>query len=294
MAELIHCSLVDWYGKNLGQGSRFGGRAEPFLLFPRVYRELDPGEGLGAYSRDGELLGVCFVHPRPTHFSVGIVATAPSAVGRGVARALLAPVLERAGQEGKPVRLVSSLFSLDSYSLYTRMGFRPGAIYQDLQFDVPQNGLGGPMPSAAGRVRVARGEEAGRIALFEQGLRGILREKDWSFFLKNQVFECRVWILEDASGEILGVLVSGEHPDWGMLGPGCAREAETALAMVWRALDERRGRRTVLLVPARESDLVRRLYGWGGRNIELHVAQVRGTEFDEAGLGFPTFLPETA
>ena len=79
-----------------------------------------------------------------------------------------------------------------------------------------------------------------------------------------------------------------------MLGPGCAQEAETAAALVWRALEERRGRRTVLLVPARESDLVRRLYGCGGRNIELHVAQILGPDFDETGLAFPTFLPETA
>jgi hypothetical protein len=59
-------------------------------------------------------------------------------------------------------------------------------------------------------------------------------------------------------------------------------------------LDVRRGKSTVLLVPARESELVRRFYGWGGRNIELHVAQVRGAEFSETGIAFPTFLPETA
>lgn len=294
VAELIHRSLVDWYGKNLGQGARFGDRSEPFLLFPRVYRELDPGEALGAFGGDGELLGVCFVHPRPTHVSVGIVATAPAAAGRGVARSLLAPVLERAAREGKPVRLVSSLFSLDSYSLYTRMGFRPGAIYQDLQFEVPQGGLAVPVPESAKRVRLAGVEDAGRIAAFEQGLRGILREKDWVFFLTDRVFGWRVWIVEAPSGALSGVLVSGEHPDWGMLGPGCARDPESAAALVWRALDGRRGRSSVLLAPARETDLVQRFYGWGGRNIELHVTQVLGTEFPEVGLGFPTFLPESA
>jgi GNAT superfamily N-acetyltransferase len=294
VADLIHRSLVSWYGKNLGQGGRFGESSEPFLLFPRVYEALDPGDAVAAYGEKGELLGVCFAHARPTHYSVGIVATDPSSAGRGVARALLAEVLKRADREEKPVRLVSSLWSLDSYSLYTRMGFRPGAIYQDLQFEVPDTGLRGEVPSGVDRVRLAGRQDAEKIARFEQQLRGIFREKDWVFFLGKKVLDWRVWVAEDGSGDVAGVLVSGEHPHWGMLGPGVARDADWAGALVWRALGERCGRTTVLLVPARETELVRRLYAWGGRNLELHVAQVRGLEFEEAGIGFPTFLPETA
>jgi hypothetical protein len=78
VAVLLHRSLVSWYESKLGQGARFGDRPEPFRLIPEVYAALDPGEALAARAADtGQLLGVCFVHPRPTHVSRGIVAVAP-------------------------------------------------------------------------------------------------------------------------------------------------------------------------------------------------------------------------
>ena len=131
------------------------------------------------------------------------------------------------------------------------------------------------------------------IANLEQELQGIRREKDYRFFLENRVGDWRVWVCEDSSGFLAGALVSSAHPDWGMLGPGVARDLPTALGLLWTALNERRGRNTVVLVPAGESPLVQVLYGWGGRNIELHVAQVLGASGAVSGIAFPTFLPES-
>ncbi len=298
VARLIHRSLVSWYESHLGQGARFGDRYEPFLLFPQVYEALDPGEALVAFEsseqRPEELIGVCFVHERETHFALGIVATDPLKAGSGAARRMVEAALNRAKEKGKPVRLVSSLMNLDSFSLYTRMGFLPGRIFQDLAISVPSDGLEGPEPKGTAGVRLARADEAPRIADFEFQLQGIRREKDYAFFLENRVGRWRVWVREDESGRMLGVLVSSDHPEWGMLGPGVGRDAETMFGLIWRALQSTRGQTRVVLVPASEGDLVARLYALGARNVELHVLQTFGSQVEASGIPIPTFLPESA
>jgi hypothetical protein len=47
------------------------------------------------------------------------------------------------------------------------------------------------------------------------------------------------------------------------------------------------------LVPVDRDELVRELYGWGARNCELHVHQIRGEHQPFLGVNFPTFMPET-
>ena len=56
---------------------------------------------------DGRIAGSCFYHPRDSHVGLGIMNAAPEFAGRGVAKALLTEILERAGE--LPVRLVSSV-----------------------------------------------------------------------------------------------------------------------------------------------------------------------------------------
>ncbi|MEY2880669.1 MAG: hypothetical protein RLZZ15_3049 [Verrucomicrobiota bacterium] len=297
-ARLLHASLVDWYERRLRQGERFGASAEPFRIFPDVYAALDPGEAVAARdAATGELLGVCFVHWRPTHVAFGIVATAPHAGGRGVARAMMEPALRRARAEGKPARLVSSALNLDSFSLYTRLGFVPHTLYQDLALTVPAGGMGAPPPPGAARVRPARADEARRIAEFEHAWRGVSRERDHAFFLTNTIGDWRVWVLDDERdprGEPAGFLVASHDPRCVMLGPGVARDEVSAAALLWAALDALRGRGVVWLVPCAEAGLVRTLYAWGARNVELHIASALGAVPPAQGIAFPTFLPETA
>lgn len=295
VARLLHRSLVHWYGTRLNQGARFGDNPEPFRLFPEVYEALDPGQAIAA--RDTvtrELLGVCFIHPRETHVAVGIVATAPEASGRGVARAMMQAAIERARAAGQPLRLVSSLLNLDSFSLYTRLGLVPHTMFQDLQLDVPAQGMAAPPPSGADRVRLARSDEAARLADFEHELQGIRREKDYAFFLRNEVGDWRVWVSETQRCEIDGVLVASHHPSCGMIGPGVARDDDAGAALLWRALDARRGSCAVFLVPCAAARLVQTAYSWRARNVELHAAQILGPLPQARGLVFPTFLPETA
>jgi hypothetical protein len=54
-----------------------------------------------------------------------------------------------------------------------------------------------------------------------------------------------------------------------------------------------RGKAPVFLVPCAEAELVRTLYAWGARNVELHVASAVGAVPAARGIAFPTFLPET-
>ena len=294
-ARLLHRSLVDWYQRHLNQGARFGDSPDPFRLFPEVYAALDPDDALAAVDESsGELLGVCFVHPRPTHVALGIVATAPEAQGRGVARALLTPALALAHRTGRPVRLVSSLLNLDSFSLYSRLGFVPHTIYQDLALTVPAAGLPGPTPLGADRVRlVTDPAEAPRLAAFELAWQGLDRTTDYTFFLRNIVGDWRTWVLENAAGEIEGFLVASHHPSCVMLGPGVTRDEPAAAALLWRALDAQRGASPVFLVPCAAAGLVRQCYVWGARNVELHAAQALGPVAPLRGLTFPTFLPES-
>lgn len=293
-ARLIHRSLVSWYETHLRQGTRFGDDPKPFGLFPEMYAALDPGQAIAVSDSTGTLLGVCFAHPRETHWAVGIVAIAPEAAGRGIARAMLEEVLRRARAENKPVRLISSLLNLDSFSLYTRLGFTPHTLYQDMSINVPVGGFEHTPPPRAAGVRLALPSESSRIADFEASLQGIRREGDFRFFLNPTVGSWKVWVLEDDAGELSGVLVSSHHPDWGMLGPGVARDPDAAIALLWRALDARRGEVSVVLVACAASDMVQKVYQWGARNIELHVAQSTNPVFAAKGIAFPTFLPESA
>jgi GNAT superfamily N-acetyltransferase len=295
VARLLHQALVHWYESRLRQGAKFGDSHEPFLLFPEVYEALDPGECVAARdARTQALLGVCFSHERETHVAVGIVATAPEASGRGVARRMMESVLEKARRLGKPARLVSSLLNLESFSLYTRLGFVTGAIFQDMLITVPENGMAAPAPSCADRVREARADEAARIADFEQSLQGIRREKDYMLFLRNEVGAWRVLVSERSDGTLGGFLAMSTHPSFSMIGPGVAADEETAAALLWRALDGLRGRTWVFLVPCAAAGLARTAYSWGARNVELHVAQSTAPVTSARGIVFPTFMPETA
>lgn len=293
IARLLHRALVHWYESRLGQGARFGDRHEPFTLFPEVYEALDPGECVTARTDSGEIVGVCFSHERKTHVSVGIVATSPDAGGRGIAKKMMSLVLEKAKRLSKPARLVSSLLNLDSFSLYTRLGFVPGAIFQDLLITVPETGLTAAAPAGIEHVREAVWADAPRIADFEQSQQGIRREKDFAFFVRNEVGAWRLLVSEATDGSVNGFLGMSTHPACTMIGPGVAKDEETAIALLWKALDSLRGRALVFLAPCAAATLVRTAYAWGARNVELHIAQSTAPVAGAKGIVFPTFMPET-
>ncbi len=103
----------------------------PGVMFD-VYDQIDPGEGIVAIDdAKGRIIGSCFVHPRETHVSLGIMNSHPEQFGRGVARALLQHIVDEATTADKPVRLVSSCLNQESNSLNTPAGFVPIKTYKD-------------------------------------------------------------------------------------------------------------------------------------------------------------------
>ena len=291
VATLIFDSTNTWYSKNFSKNV-FNGQPSAARVFPEVYEAMDPGFCLIAES-GGRMAGSCFVHPRETHFSLGIMNVHPKFYGQGVAGVILKEIIAMAGAEGKPVRLVSSAMNLDSYSLYTKHGFVPRAAFQDMFLPVPENGLAIDRPVGAERVREATSDDIVAMADLEMELSHIRREKDFRHFVENAAGIWHVSVIEGEGDGIDGFLCSVNHPGSNMLGPGVMRTGADAAALIYSELDAHRGRAPVFLVPVDAAELVQTLYSWGARNCEMHFCQVLGEFEGFGGIAMPTFMPET-
>ena len=292
VAELIYLSTNTWYQTH-GRSPLFVGGPNTAAVFFDVYETLDPGCGLVAVSTySGRLAGSCFYHPRPTHVSLGIMNVHPNYFGRGVARALLRYVIDCAEREEKPLRLVSSAMNLDSYSLYTRAGFVPQGVFQDLILPVPAEGL---PHRTAGDAAVCPASMADVPAMdrMETELVGISRQQDYRYFLDHRDGPWHVSVYRDDRGGLEGFLASFNHPGFTMLGPGLARTPAQAASLLLAELNRCRGRTPLCLVPAQCAPLVEQMYQWGAKNCEIHFSQVRGPCPPVQGIQMPTFLPES-
>jgi len=292
VSDLICLSTNYWY-QSQGKPPIFTSGPAATRLFCEVYEDLDPGCCLVAEHRQTRrLMGSCFYHPRETHFSLGIMNAHPNYFRSGVARALLAEIVQRAEEAGKPVRLVSSAMNLDSFSLYTRAGFVPRQTYQDMYLRVPDEGL--PVPVHPDfQVRDARPADVPAIGALERRIAGIAREKDYRYFIENLAGYWHASVAESAEGTLLGFAASIAHPGSTMIGPGFAVDQTVAASLLLTELDFRRGCSPVFLLPVDAADLVQQAYLWGSRNCEMHVAQVHGKWQPIQGIVLPTFMPET-
>lgn len=286
-AKLIHASLDTWHRTRLGS-ERFGDAWEPYRAIVDVYEALDPGCCVVAMDEAGALIGSAFFHPRETHVGVGVVNVHPTAFGRGVGRALMEEIIRAAGE--KPLRLVSSAMNLDSFSLYTRLGFVPQQMLQAVTLDVPATGL----PGASTRLRAATMVDVPRIADFELRLNGVRKEQDYRFFLENKTGGWRLVVIEKANGELAGFLAASVHSSGPQLGQGVAEDEATMMELVHAMLDTHcRGQHVVWLLPMGCSGLVRQAYAWGARNRETHLFSVLSDAPPMRGITIPTFLPES-
>lgn len=292
VAELIYLSTNSWYESH-GRPRTFSGDPVSADIFYEVYDALDPECGLVVeHTRTKRLIGSCFVHPRPTHVSLGIMNSHPNYSGRGIGRLLLQHIVEEADRSRLPVRLISSAFNLESFSLYTRAGFVPRRTFQDMSLAVPPGGLNVRL-NGTSTARDARPGDVDAIVALERELTGIERVKDFTYFIKNTQGFWHVSVIEGENG-IQGFLVSCGHPGLNILGPGAARGEAQAAALILRELNRYSGRQPLFIVPVDCGSLVHTLYGWGARNCELHVSQVRGEAAPSRGVIMPTYLPESA
>lgn len=287
LARLIHTSLDVWHRTRLNT-DRFGHDWRPLRLVVETYEALDPGCCIVAVDDAGALIGSAFFHPRETHVGVGVVSVHPTAFGSGVGRALMEEIICIA--DGKPLRLVSSAMNLDSFSLYTRLGFVPQVTLQAVTLNVPAAGL----PRAGTRLRAATSEDVPAIADLEFRLNGVRKEKDYRFFVENKSGGWRLSVIEKSDGKLAGFLAASAHATDCQLGQGVAEDEATMQELVHGMLDRHfRGRRVVWLLPVGCSKLVQQAYAWGARNRETHLFSVLGAAPPMRGVTIPTFLPES-
>lgn len=292
VAELICASMNVWDILHGMAPGRFTG-PDQCAVFHEVYERLDPGHCVVAENVQTErLMGSCFYRKRETHVSLGIMNVHPNHYGRGVAKALLEHVIGVQEEAGLPLRLVSSVMNLDSFSLYTKAGFVPRLLYQDLVINVPEGGLDVRLDGLE-CVRDGDVDDVEALAELELEVSGIARRKDYRFFAENEDGNWHISVYEDAKGRLQGYLASIGHPLFLELGPGVARNEAVGAALLVAELDRYRGRWPFFLIPAECSELVRLCYRLGGRNVEMHAAQVRGESQPFKGVSFPTFMPET-
>lgn len=292
VAELICSSMNVWDILHGLAPGRFTG-PDQTAVFHEVYELLDPGRCVVAASEEtGRLLGSCFYRARDTHVSLGIMNVHPNHFGKGVAKALLQHVIAFQEEQGVPLRLVSSLMNMESFSLYTKAGFVPRLTYQDFVLEVPEGGVDAH-PDGLERVRNATPDDVEALAELELELSGIARRKDYRFFAENPYGHFSISVVEDAAGGIDGYLASIGHPLFLELGPGVVRNEQAAAALLVAELNRHRGRWAYFLVPVESSELVRLCYRLGGRNVEIHAALIRGDAEPFRGVSLPTFMPET-
>lgn len=306
LATIIRDSTNAYYVEQLARPPIFPPDKLVTTDMVDLYAALDGSECLlcvGAVEEEGQvagqILGSCFFHVRETHVSLGIMNVNPAHFGEGVARQLLTEIIERASALGKSVRLVSSCLNLDSYSLYTRLGFAPFEFYQDMLFQVPAAGYAVPSPANGISIRPATLADLDAITALERRVSGISRATDFHHFITNPDGHWHVSVAETEKGAaegICGVLASCASAACNMVGPGVVSSdagSATAAALIVTELNRHPERTPVVLVPGRFPELVQALYAIGGRNCELHVGQSTASVAPPTGITLPTFLPET-
>ena len=190
--------------------------------------------------------------------------------------------------------MISSAINLDSFSLYTRLGFVPNRAYQDMYVAVPESGLDF-RTAASDRIREATLADVEAMAAVEMELSGIRRTIDYRYMIENREGFWHVSVCEREGGGLDGFMASCGHCGCNLIGPGVARTQDQAAALMLAELNRHRGRRPVFLAPV---DCGRP--GAAGVSVgraELRDAlQLRPAALRLAwrGVNLPTFMPETA
>jgi GNAT superfamily N-acetyltransferase len=292
--ELIFSSINVWYA-NHGCPTMFTCEPQDVEIFFDTYNDLTPGCSIAAeHPETGVLMASCFYHPRESHVSLGIMTVSPNHFGCGLGAKLLQHIIDYTDTNGFPaLRLTQSAINVDSFSLYNKYGFVPRYSYQDMIFNVPENGLNVSHPGRD-RVRPATLDDVDAIAAVEQEVSGLSRKPDYRYCIENARGLWRTSVIESNGGDIDGFLMSSNHPASNMLGPGVSRTQDDAAALIAAELDHHKGRMPVAVIPMEKTKLVRQMYAWGARNCEMHFCQVRGEFQPFNGVNMPAFLPESA
>lgn len=290
VGKLIFASTNTWYEQN-GKKPVFNCSPEDLSFFCEVYEALDPGCCLVA-EIDGKIAASCFYHPRPSHYSLGIMCVHPNFYGRGLAGKILNKIIDLAMKANKPLNLISSAMNLDSYSLYNKAGFIPKDFYQDMIIPVPESGCQFS-DEEPGTVRDATFKDIPAMVEVEKEIHGQDHGKDLQYIIKDSsgCWHCHIF---ENEGEIQGFLCSVKHASTNIIGLGAVRSASSTLPLIKSHLKYFKGQSPLIIVPAREKLIVQELLKMKARNVELHVTQSISKDPLQPvkGIVIPTFMPE--
>jgi GNAT superfamily N-acetyltransferase len=292
--ELLYSSFNTWYKKHGLNDQYFKCPVKDLGIIYDIYAGMENSHSVAAEDpQNGQLVGVCFYHPRETHISLGIMAVHLDYGKKGIGKSLLTFMTGFADTNGfDSFRLVQSACNVDSFSLYSKGGFIPRYSYHDMLISVPAQGFDFKI-AGVDRVRPATKKDIPQMAHLEMQLSGICREKDYLYCIENDLGFWQTLALEGSDEDLDGFLISCGHSSFNMLGPGVMRSEEDATALIFFALNQYKNRTPLVLVPAEKRKLVGSLYEWGAWNCEMHFHQARGSFHGFKGVNIPTFLPET-
>ncbi len=290
VGKLIFISTNTWYEQN-GKAAVFNCSPEDLRFFCEVYEALDPDCCLVA-EINGKIAASCFYHPRPSHYSLGIMCVHPEFYGRGLAGKILNKIIALAQKANKPLNLISSAMNLDSYSLYNKAGFVPGNFYQDMIIPVAENGCDFSEEELAG-IRKANFNDIPVMVELEKEIHGQDHGKDLQYIISDSSASWNCHIIE-TRGSVQGFLCSVKHPSANIIGLGAVRDSQSSLALIKSHLNYYKGQSPLIIVQAREKSLVQELLNMKARNVELHVTQTISISPPKPvnGIVLPTFMPE--
>ncbi|MCM8528986.1 MAG: GNAT family N-acetyltransferase [Lentisphaeraceae bacterium] len=290
VGRLIYSATNTWYENN-GKAAVFNCKPEDLSFFCETYEALDPDCCL-VIEVEGRIAASCFYHPRPTHFSLGIMCVHPDYYGRGLARKLLNRIIELSQAASKPLNLISSAQNIDSFSLYNKAGFTPKDVFQDMILPVPESGISFNEEELS-KVRPATFKDIPIMVDLEKEIHGQDHGKDLQYLINDTSGHWKCHVLE-GSNTIDGFLCSVNHPSSKIIGLGCMKNSDVALTLIKSHLNLFCGYSPLLLIPSKEKALVQSLLKLGAKNIELHITQSLSDNSPKIqnGLIIPTFLPE--
>lgn len=290
VAKLIFEATNTWYLNN-GKSAVFSCSPDDLTFFCETYETLDPGCCLIA-EIEGKIGACCFYHPRPTHFSLGIMCVHPDFYGKRLARLLLEKIIGKAKKAELPLNLISSAQNIDSFSLYNKAGFIPMNVYQDMIIQVPEQGLTFESDELQ-NVRPAGLNDLKALLELEMSVSGQDHSKDLKHIISSNssIWNCH---LIEKNSKILGFLCSVNHPSSKIIGLGAAYSSIDMIPLIKSHLNFYNGSSPLLLIPSKEKNLVEAMLKLKARNIEIHLTQSLNcsAQMELNGVMLPTFMPE--
>lgn len=215
--------------------------------------------------QESRIAGICCLHPRGEHGGIGPVAVDPAFQGRGIGKAMMQAVLDRAPGLAS-VRLYQEAYNSASFALYYAMGFLPVADLVDMTA-APETGGEGP----AGEIGEASKDDLDACLNYDGPRSRYDRRPDLAFFLRwGKIFVSR------KNGRICGMLACLPGPASVQFGPLVADGEREAQRLFRHARAVYGNRSCQTRVQARDRSLIGMLRGLGFRISCLDLLMVRG------------------